>query len=153
MELTSFRGVGTQSSWAIIWPGFLSFRLGEPGGSCLPGRSEYPVAAFQACVSTSTSSPHQLEFFWGFFFFDKEWAAWCCLFADATEGGGLKPAPELRRRPPLVALSASVQLCVTRGARSSAAPRSFRMMLLLSKQKKVRGSCVNIQGCSGEARR
>lgn len=53
----------------------------------------------------------------------------------------------------LFALSASVQLCVTRGARSSTAPLSFRMMLLLSKQRKVRGSCVNIQGCSGESRR
>lgn len=50
--------------------------------------------------------------------------------------------------PALVAgLSRSVQLCVTRGARSSAARFVFRVMLLFSsKQRKVGGSCVNIQG-------
>lgn len=43
--------------------------------------------------------------------------------------------------------SGSVHLCVTRGARSSAARFVFRVMLLFSsKQRKVGGSCVNIQG-------
>lgn len=50
-------------------------------------------------------------------------------------------------------MSASVQLCVTRGARSFAAPFVFRVMLLSSKQRKVGGSCVNIQGFPGEVYR
>lgn len=69
MELTHLWGVGTQSSWAAVRPGFLSsraensFRLGEPGERP-PGRSKNPAAASEAWVLPSLFSSHHLKILW-----------------------------------------------------------------------------------------
>lgn len=146
MELTFFRGVGTQSTWAGIQPGFLSsladnsIRLGEPGERCLPGRSENPVAAFEAWLSTSLFSSRRLKILWrnGPLAVPGRWLQprvvvwtrlrsfavgrlcplWALQFSSASHGA---PAP-----PPLRSVSGWCCSCQSRG-KSGAHVSTYRV--------------------------
>lgn len=133
------RGSKSSRVFSPAGPKTASSRAMEPPGErCLPGRSQNPVGSGPGCRRLPS---HEFSM--------EELAApgrWC------SRGWRFEPPPPPPLPSPLCP-RASVQLCVARGARSSAAPFRFRMMLLLSKPRKVRGSCVNIQGCSGEPTR